>query len=175
MFHKNSKEELEREHAKLSRESDLLHGEILVTPLKKNELMQKRGEIMTKIAHIQAELKAFKKPEDINTSTAIIKDNIAFWVFEIDGSKIPIDPNDLTVKIRFHACGHEETIALTTLIPFENPDQWKSLMKPETLYVSGSLNCQKCQKQKRELLEKRGIFEPTKPVGTATWLIRYLK
>ena len=142
-------------------------------PIKLAKLQAERAELMPELYRLQAEHDKNQKTNEYHESESLLRDNIAYWVFEVNGVKTPIDPKTLSVKIKYR-CSHEEIIYLNDLILFEKNYLYRDLMTTD-YSISQSRTCPKCRVEKKERLERQGLYSPFKPAPQIRWKLRYLK
>ena len=131
------------------------------------ETSRKRGELRETL-DIEDAQKA------IDYSKTLLTENLEKWVFESDYGKLPINPKSLTVELVYQPCKHKETLSLGILIPFEKSYHWEALCNGSSDSISSVRFCQKCREEKQTLKDKFSRYNE-KPVGHASWKIRFLK
>jgi hypothetical protein len=172
----NPIEALRQEHAKLSRQLDLLHGKALCTPYKpdKDKIMQQRAELTVQASKIQDEIIKLENTQAGSTLNDLIITKANDFVTRINGKRVKVEEN-LDVTLTYEGCQHTKNLKIPELLSYYTEptpsntallDTWKRIL---TLgdNVIRTIPCRECQAVRLKKLHEEHTYAQTFKIGIA--------
>jgi len=177
------KQPLEKENRELAKELNYLHGKALKTDFMpdKNVIMDKRAKLYAQLTTNQTKIDSLNEKQAMPKLILLTKQNIHALRLFINNGRVQI-PENLDVEIHFSGCNHVLTMPVYELLRHQSTletntqllSTWEINIRNDYTTTRGFL-CEECMAEKRKRLEKTGMYQPKKPIGSATVKIEIFK